>query len=739
MKKILLLLIALFVCFTASAQYVFVIGNPANGGEIRVGKSINLGTYIDGSSFVDGVKPGETVYFDFRPYTGWEFTEITYDENLSSEDVTLRDDGIYSFTMPNYEGTMMIMIYIGFQKEQVVVTGLDVNEENFPDPNFRNWLLSQSFVTDAVITDVAAVTKITARACGIVDLTGIQHFTELTELDVSNSAEIHPQENWNRISSIDLSGNPKLRKIWVNNNLLTSLDLSHCPDLRNIDFSGNLLTQIDVSSNEYLHLLYCEDNQLTSLDVTHNPDLGVLGCQKNQLTSLNVTNNLLLEQLFCENNKLTSIDVANHNKMMLFNCNDNQLSSLDLTGCTALFQLYFYNNQIKGEAMQNLVNSLETPPNGGYMVVLDLDNNIEQNEITESQAAIARAKSWSVEVISNGDFAQFEGGGGIQQDEDGYYLIGSVDDWDEFAEIVAETPTANAKMIADVDLGDDQTTIGHPNENPAYHFKGVFDGQGHTLTVHYVPQGSKDICSPFPNISEATIKNIHIDGTIVSSTACQPAAIGDVRYGTSTIEKVWSSIELTSTKSSWCEASGLVGCVDGYKQGHLIMTDCLVSGTVKSSGSYEGCFIGYINGGGSATVSNCLSVATFEYSGTSGFMGNYTNCYVKQFPSSIPATMQCSDEQLADGTIATALQASREEEVWVQDTKNNTPMLKIFLKSIPGDVNCDGSVNAADVTALYNYILNGDTTFLDTSDVNNDGAVNAGDVTAVYNIILGSN
>ena len=61
------------------------------------------------------------------------------------------------------------------------------------------------------------------------------------------------------------------------------------------------------------------------------------------------------------------------------------------------------------------------------------------------------------------------------------------------------------------------------------------------------------------------------------------------------------------------------------------------------------------------------------------------------------------------------------------------------LQNIVGDVNCDGSINAADVTALYNYILNGDETYLSTSDVNNDGAVNAGDVTAVYNIILGNN
>lgn len=58
--------------------------------------------------------------------------------------------------------------------------------------------------------------------------------------------------------------------------------------------------------------------------------------------------------------------------------------------------------------------------------------------------------------------------------------------------------------------------------------------------------------------------------------------------------------------------------------------------------------------------------------------------------------------------------------------------------TLVGDVNVDGSVNAADVTALYNYILNGDQAYLATSDVNEDDAVNAGDVTAVYNIILGN-
>jgi len=55
---------------------------------------------------------------------------------------------------------------------------------------------------------------------------------------------------------------------------------------------------------------------------------------------------------------------------------------------------------------------------------------------------------------------------------------------------------------------------------------------------------------------------------------------------------------------------------------------------------------------------------------------------------------------------------------------------------IVGDVNCDGVVNAADVTALYGYILMDNRTYESTSDVNGDGSINATDVTAVYNIIL---
>lgn len=57
-------------------------------------------------------------------------------------------------------------------------------------------------------------------------------------------------------------------------------------------------------------------------------------------------------------------------------------------------------------------------------------------------------------------------------------------------------------------------------------------------------------------------------------------------------------------------------------------------------------------------------------------------------------------------------------------------------KAVIGDVNGDGNVTSADITALYNYLLTGDTTFLETSDVDGDGVVTSADITAVYNILL---
>lgn len=65
-------------------------------------------------------------------------------------------------------------------------------------------------------------------------------------------------------------------------------------------------------------------------------------------------------------------------------------------------------------------------------------------------------------------------------------------------------------------------------------------------------------------------------------------------------------------------------------------------------------------------------------------------------------------------------------------TKDETPV-------VAGDVNGDGNVTSADVTALYSFLLSGDMSDIVNGDQNGDGEITSGDVTAVYTIFLGTN
>ena len=58
--------------------------------------------------------------------------------------------------------------------------------------------------------------------------------------------------------------------------------------------------------------------------------------------------------------------------------------------------------------------------------------------------------------------------------------------------------------------------------------------------------------------------------------------------------------------------------------------------------------------------------------------------------------------------------------------------------AVAGDVNGDGQVTSADITALYNWLLNNDDSAIVNGDQSGDGEITSADVTFVYNIILGT-
>lgn len=100
--------------------------------------------------------------------------------------------------------------------------------------------------------------------------------------------------------------------------------------------------------------------------------------------------------------------------------------------------------------------------------------------------------------------------------EENPYLLYSTADWMNVREMVNRDITVTAKMMNDFSVTTMMGTIEHP-------FKGTFDGNGHTLTVNYTitsetPSIEDVIPAPFPIIRNATIKNLHVDGTITVSS-----------------------------------------------------------------------------------------------------------------------------------------------------------------------------------------------------------------------------
>ena len=79
---------------------------------------------------------------------------------------------------------------------------ITIDATNFPDDNFRAWLLSQSYGSDGILTpaEIAGITDIDVRDLNIADLTGIAYFTAVEQLLCPN----------NNLTGLDLSANSKL-------------------------------------------------------------------------------------------------------------------------------------------------------------------------------------------------------------------------------------------------------------------------------------------------------------------------------------------------------------------------------------------------------------------------------------------------------------------------------------------------------------------------------------------------
>lgn len=163
--------------------------------------------------------------------------------------------------------------------------GATAQNVNIPDANFKAYLVGNSAIntnadTEIQVSEAVAYTQsIDCSGLGISDLTGIEEFTNLTQLNFFG----------NNISTLNISANSNLTLLNCGDNNLTNIDVSGILGLSNLNVSLNSLTYLDLSSNINLNSFFCIGNDLeilnmkniststlTSFFATSNPNLNCI-------------------------------------------------------------------------------------------------------------------------------------------------------------------------------------------------------------------------------------------------------------------------------------------------------------------------------------------------------------------------------------------------------------------------------------------------------------------------------
>ncbi len=289
---------------------------------------------------------------------------------------------------------------------------IPIDAIHFPDAKFRNWLLSQEYGQDGELTptEIAGVGSMDVSNQQIADLTGIEYFTSLKDLNCRD----------NQLQVLDVSQNTNLTHFDCANNRLTSLNMTGCsptasfqcfgnqlagdymdefidnlpePSVSSLiptiaiyneaDNEGNKFTQSQINSivSKGWHLGFFLDNNMTAYITSTGsmpiasfifPDAyfrnwllaqsygadGVLtkeeieGTYNFNLYNMNIADLTGIEYfteltyLYCPNNQLTTLDVSMNVKLRDLFCNDNQLTTLNVSNNPDLEHIYCNNNQL---------------------------------------------------------------------------------------------------------------------------------------------------------------------------------------------------------------------------------------------------------------------------------------------------------------------------------------------------------------------------------------------------------
>ena len=230
-----------------------------------------------------------------------------------------------------------------FGTDEVVIrqAGNEAAIIEIPDSRFKSFLVKRYDAnSDKALSkgELNAITELalwstnadmyTVVYSGLTDLTGIEYMDNLEKLDIRNSATIE---------ALNVTKNAKLTTLLVQGTGITTLDLSGNPELKVLNVNDTKVAALNLSANTKLEKLYAANTAISALDLSANTALRVLNAGYSKIEAINLSKNTALEQVYLPGNKLAALDVTALTALKAINVEaNNKLASLDLSKNTEL-------------------------------------------------------------------------------------------------------------------------------------------------------------------------------------------------------------------------------------------------------------------------------------------------------------------------------------------------------------------------------------------------------------------
>ena len=265
-----------------------------------------------------------------------------------------------------------------------------------------------------------------------------------------------------------------------------------------------------------------------------------------------------------------------------------------------------------------------------------------------------------------------------------YNVLRSQADWEKFTQMV-EDAKGNADVNAIMDADFEAHNLCGGSES--YPYRGVFNGNGHTLAVG-IGSGNGDM-APFSHVKDCTIRDLHVTGQINGYRHSAGLIAHCVGSPTVHVERVWVSTYVNGRERY---AGGIIGHAD---QADIYMDDCLFDGTVVNNGSnlasYGGMIIGWSNNGGHWYLNRVYGNGSIEGSQSMAFGFNQDGTAWGTNSNSFTVTSadwsNVNQSKKTDQNEVVSIMNDRRDGTWQLVDGKAVPVMKTW--PVAGDVSFD--------------------------------------------------